>query len=62
MSVIENRLSSLTLSNDTMEGKLVASAVGRLAEKDGLDRTARDRFQHAITVLEDSSSRRLTIA
>lgn len=30
-------LSSLSLSNDTMEGKLVTSTIIRLAERDSLD-------------------------
>lgn len=45
-------LSSLSLSNDTMEGKLVASAIVRLAEKDGLDKNHVRRLQEAIEVFE----------
>jgi len=45
-------LSSLSLSNDTMEGKLVASAIARLAERDSLDRDSVRRLQDAIGVFE----------
>lgn len=39
------RLSSLSLSNDTLEGKLVADAISRLAKRDGLDANTCDRLQ-----------------
>ena len=45
-------LSSLSLSNDTMEGKLVASAIARLAERDSLDQDSLRRIQDAIGILE----------
>lgn len=45
-------LSSLSLSNDTMEGKLVASAIARLAERDSLDQSSISRLQGAIEVFE----------
>jgi len=45
-------LSSLSLSNDTMEGKLVASAISRLAEKDGLDRASCQRLQDMVGFFE----------
>src|SRR5262245_38942533 len=45
-------LSALSLSNDTMEGKLVASAIARLAKKDSLDPDTIRRLQDSIGVLE----------
>ena len=45
-------LSSLSLSNDTMEGKLVVRAIARLAEKDGLDKNHVLRLQETIEVFE----------
>ena len=47
-SIVESKsihLSSLSLSNDTLEGKLVADAVARLAERDGLNSSMRERLQ-----------------
>ena len=43
-------LSSLSLANDTMEGKLVMSTIGRLAERDGLDPSSIRRLQDAIGI------------
>ena len=54
-SIIQSRsirLSSLTLSNDTMEGKLVAKAITRLAERDGLGNKTILRLQELLTSLE----------
>ena len=54
-SIVEKQtlwLSSLSLSNDTMEGKLVASAFARLAERDGLDRATRERLLEMISYFE----------
>lgn len=54
-SIVQSRaiwLSSLTLSNDSMEGKLVARAIARIAERDGLDRDAIERLEKAVTFLE----------
>jgi hypothetical protein len=45
-------LSSLSLSNDTMEGKLVASTIARLAERDSIDQDSCRRIQGAIGMLE----------
>lgn len=45
-------LSSLSLSNDTMEGKLVANVVSRLAERDGLDHSAGKRLQDMLGFFE----------
>lgn len=45
-------LSALSLSNDTMEGKLVAAAVRRLAERDKLDAAATRRLIESIEGLE----------
>jgi len=46
-------LSSLSLANDTMEGKLVVSTVGRLAERDGLAPSTIRRLQDAIGIFGD---------
>ncbi|MEY4703924.1 MAG: hypothetical protein RL042_120 [Nitrospirota bacterium] len=46
-------LSSLSLSNDTMEGKLVASAIGRLAERESLSEDAVRRIQGNIGFFEE---------
>jgi hypothetical protein len=54
-SIIENRriyLSSLSLSNDSMEGKLVAEILARIAKADGLDQSATQRFQKLVSGLE----------
>jgi hypothetical protein len=54
-SIIQTRsiwLSSLTLANDTMEGKLVVEALTRLAQRDGLDRVAVERLKDSVALLE----------
>lgn len=54
-SIIENRriwLSALSLSNDSMEGKLVAEILTRIAEGDGLDQPATQRLQKLVSGLE----------
>jgi len=54
-SIIENRaiwLSSLSLSNDSMEGKLVADILARIAQSDGLDHVATQRLQESVAALE----------
>jgi len=54
-SIIENRriwLSSLSLSNDSMEGKLVAEILARIAKADGLDQAAMHRLQESVSGLE----------
>jgi Protein of unknown function (DUF2971) len=56
VSIVKNRsiwLSSLRLSNDTMEGQLVNRTMMRLAEKDKIDPSARDRLYKNITLTED---------
>lgn len=47
-------LSSLSLSNDTLEGKLVASAISRLAVRDSLGEDQVRRIQSCISFLENS--------
>jgi hypothetical protein len=47
-------LSSLPLSNDTMEGKLVAGAIESLAKRDGLEQKTVASIQRQIGMLEDS--------
>lgn len=54
-SIIENRriwLSSLSLSNDSMEGKLVAEILAHIAKADGLDQAATHRLQESVSGLE----------
>jgi hypothetical protein len=47
------RLSSLTLANDTMEGRIVASAVTRLAKQDSLDARATERLLNFMAAFEE---------
>lgn len=54
-SIIQSRviwLSSLTLSNDSMEGKLVAKTIERIAEKEGLDHDAVERLKRVLSFSE----------
>lgn len=54
-SIIKNHsiwLSSLSLSNDSMEGKLVAKILGLIAKDDGLDQAATDRLQQSLSSVE----------
>ena len=54
-SIIENRkiwLSSLSLSNDSMEGKLVAEILAHIAKADGLDQAATQPLQTLVSGLE----------
>lgn len=56
-SIIENRsirLSSLSLSNDFMEGKLVAEIIERIAKADGLDESAMNLLQRKVSNLEQA--------
>jgi hypothetical protein len=56
LSIISSRsirLSSLSLSNDTMEGKLVARIISRLASQDGIDSAAVKKIDDAVTFLEN---------
>ena len=46
------RLSSLSLSNDTMEGKIVAQALVRLAVADGLDDDSTERLLSSFDTIE----------
>lgn len=53
-SIIANRkilLSSLSLSNDSMEGKLVVEILARIAKADGLDQAATQRLQQLVSGL-----------
>ena len=55
-SIVENRsiwLSSLSLSNDSMEGKLVSEVITMLAKEDGLDGATIERLQDTIGNLEN---------
>jgi Protein of unknown function (DUF2971) len=55
VSMIRSRslwLSSLSLSNDTMEGRLVKTTIMRLAERDGLEPRARERLQESLAFTE----------
>lgn len=55
VSMVRSRslwLSSLSLSNDTMEGRLVNATIMRLAARDGLDAAARERLQESLAFLE----------
>lgn len=45
-------LSSLSLSNDTMEGKLVAEIINRLSKHDGLDESSAKQLQDAVAFVE----------
>ena len=57
LAIIESHalwLSSLSLSNDTMEGKLVASAIARLADKESLQHERVRLFQGAIRLFEET--------
>lgn len=45
-------LSSLNLSNDSMEGRMVNATVLRLAEKDGLDADALRRLRESLSFTE----------
>jgi hypothetical protein len=54
-SIIENRriwLSSLSLSNDSMEGKLVAEILAPIAKADKLDQNTIDRLHESVSLLE----------
>jgi hypothetical protein len=46
------RLSSLSLSNDTLEGKLVGNTFLRLAKRDKLDKTSIQQLQHYMEIVE----------
>ena len=41
-------LSSLSLSNDTMEGKIVSDVISRLTVRDGLDRASIDQLKQMV--------------
>jgi hypothetical protein len=46
------RLSSLSLSNDTLEGKLVARTLATLAEREGLTSRDKEYLQHGLGLFE----------
>ncbi len=48
-------LSSLKLSNDSMEGKQIAVTLRRLAERDGLDKVTLEHLQEILTFVEERS-------
>ncbi|MCX5827610.1 MAG: DUF2971 domain-containing protein, partial [Deltaproteobacteria bacterium] len=55
VSIIENRsiwLSSLNLSNDSLEGKLVAEIVARISTSDGLDQASSEELQKGVNFIE----------
>ena len=55
-SIIENRtirLSSLSLSNDSMEGKFVAEILLRIAEADGLDHVTMNLLRESVSRIEN---------
>ncbi len=45
-------LSSLSLANDSLEGRLVSHALMRLAERDGLDAESREKLKTSLAYLE----------
>jgi len=54
-SIVENRsiwLSALSLSNDTMEGKLVTDVIAKMAKSDGLDQANIQRLKESVSLLE----------
>lgn len=55
LSIIRNRsiwLSSLSLSSDSMEGKLVAEVLTQIAEDDGLDKPSIEQLRTMVSGLE----------
>ncbi len=57
VSIVRNcsmRLSALSLSNDTEEGRLIRATVMRLAERDKLNSTARNTIQSLLVFIESS--------
>lgn len=56
-SIIENQsiwLSSLSLSNDSMEGKLVTEIITRIAKSDKLDENTIKHLENTFTILEET--------
>ncbi|MBW8040131.1 MAG: DUF2971 domain-containing protein [Planctomycetes bacterium] len=54
-SIVENRsiwLSALSLSSDTMEGKLVTDVIAEMAKSDGLDQTNIQKLKESVSLLE----------
>jgi len=54
-SIVHNRsiwLSSLSLSNDTMEGRLGNETIMHLAERDELDASNREHLQNNVALIE----------
>ncbi len=55
-SIIENRsvrLSSLSLSNDTLEGKLVSKLISQISKDDGMDDLKTQRILTSVSILEE---------
>lgn len=55
LSIVESRsiwLSSLSLSNDSLEGKLVAEIVARISASEGLDQAYLENLQDGVTFIE----------
>lgn len=55
-SIVSNKsvwLSSLTLSNDSMEGKLVSTLIKEIAKEDGLNDSDILRLQESLSVIEN---------
>lgn len=54
-SIVENRsiwLSALSLSSDTMEGKLVTDVIAEMAKSDDLDQTNIQKLKESVSLLE----------
>lgn len=54
-SIVENRsiwLSALSLSSDTMEGKLVTDVIAKMAKSDGVDQPNIERLKESVSLLE----------
>jgi hypothetical protein len=54
-SIVENRsiwLSALSLSSDTMEGKLVTDVIAEMAKSDGLDQANIQKLKESVSLLE----------
>ena len=55
-SIVDSKhihLSSLTLSNDTSEGKMVATTLTELAQRDGLDHSTREQLQKYLKFFDE---------
>lgn len=57
LAILRNKsvwLSSLSLSNDTMEGRLVRQAIDRLAKNDALEKRYHERLLDSVVALENT--------